>query len=207
LASGSTPGTEWSSEYAGAAIVPLDTGAVTFIQRFGPSLNLNVHFHVLFLDGVYFSQHDGDKSKEVFRQVKTPTKADLETLLHRIGTRLARFLVKQGILEPDREHSYLNLEHLEENPLRQVHGHSITYLIAIGPQQGKKVFTLQTLLPGENDDRFSQVAKTGGFSPHAGVATLAHQRRKLERICRYVARPAVSEKRLALTRDGRVRMN
>lgn len=27
---------------------------------------------------------------------------------------------------------------------------------------------------------------------------------KLERICRYVARPAVSEKRLALTKDGRV---
>jgi hypothetical protein len=28
------------------------TGAVTLIQRFGSALNLNVHFHVLFLDGV-----------------------------------------------------------------------------------------------------------------------------------------------------------
>jgi len=28
-------------------------GAVTFIQRFGGALNLNVHFHTLFLDGVY----------------------------------------------------------------------------------------------------------------------------------------------------------
>ena len=127
-------------------------------------------------------------------------------MLQKISTRLARFLVKEGILEQDIEHSYLNLEHLEENPLRQVHGHSITYRIAIGLQQGKKVFTLQTLLPKEaEDDRFSQVAKMGGFSLHAGVATGAHQRQKLERICRYVARPAVSEKRLALTRDGRVR--
>ena len=49
------------------------------------------------------------------------------------------------------------------------------------------------------------VKAPSGFSLHAGVATLAHQRQKLERICRYVARPAVSEKRLALTRDGRVR--
>ena len=49
------------------------------------------------------------------------------------------------------------------------------------------------------------MAKAGGFSLHAGVATQAHQRSKLERICRYVARPAVSERRLALTRDGRVR--
>ena len=29
------------------------TGAVTLIQRFGSALNLNFHFHMLFLDGVY----------------------------------------------------------------------------------------------------------------------------------------------------------
>jgi hypothetical protein len=28
-------------------------GAVTFVQRFGSALNLNVHFHTLALDGVY----------------------------------------------------------------------------------------------------------------------------------------------------------
>ncbi len=32
------------------------TGAVTLIQRFGSALNLNVHFHMLFLDGVYVEQ-------------------------------------------------------------------------------------------------------------------------------------------------------
>ena len=29
------------------------TGTATLIQRFGSALNLNVHFHMLFLDGVY----------------------------------------------------------------------------------------------------------------------------------------------------------
>ena len=29
------------------------TGAVTLIQRFGSALNLNIHMHMLFLDGVY----------------------------------------------------------------------------------------------------------------------------------------------------------
>ncbi len=29
------------------------TGALTLIQRFGSALNLNIHFHMLFLDGVY----------------------------------------------------------------------------------------------------------------------------------------------------------
>ena len=29
------------------------TGAVTLIQRFGSALNLNIHLHMLFVDGVY----------------------------------------------------------------------------------------------------------------------------------------------------------
>jgi len=47
------------------------TGAVTFIQRFGSALNLNVHFHILFLDGVYIAGFD--KKTQVFRQVKAPS--------------------------------------------------------------------------------------------------------------------------------------
>lgn len=33
----------------------------------------------------------------------------------------------------------------------------------------------------------------------------AHQRKKVERLCRYIARPAVSEQRLSLTPTGKVR--
>jgi len=39
----------------------------------------------------------------------------------------------------------------------------------------------------------------------AGVAAKAHQRDKLERLCRYITRPAISEKRLSLTNQGKVR--
>lgn len=44
-----------------------------------------------------------------------------------------------------------------------------------------------------------------GFSLHAGVAARADERKKLERLCRYISRPAVSEKRLSLTSCGNVR--
>jgi hypothetical protein len=44
-----------------------------------------------------------------------------------------------------------------------------------------------------------------GFSLHAGVAARADQRKKLERLCRYISRPAISEQRLSLTRNGNVR--
>jgi len=60
-------------------------------------------------------------------------------------------------------------------------------------------------LPEREDkaDTRSRVANHAGFSLHAGVA--ATQRDKLERLCRYVNWPAVSEKRLAITAHGQVR--
>ena len=44
-----------------------------------------------------------------------------------------------------------------------------------------------------------------GFSLHGGVATQAHERDKLERVCRYITRPAVSARRLSLTATGTIR--
>jgi hypothetical protein len=75
----------------------------------------------------------------------------------------------------------------------------------VGPQAGRKAFTLQTVPALEEDSENSKLAKTAGFSLHAGVAAKAHQRRKLERLCRYIARPAVATERLALTPQGNVR--
>ena len=90
---------------------------------------------------------------------------------------------------------------------RMIHllGSSITYRIAMGSQQGRKVFTLQTLPDCEDDQFTSRVGNVAGFSLHAGVAARAHERDKLERLCRYIARPAVSAKRLSMTRNGQVR--
>jgi len=37
---------------AGLKRASADIGAITFIQRFGPAANLNIHLHCLVLDGV-----------------------------------------------------------------------------------------------------------------------------------------------------------
>jgi hypothetical protein len=44
-------------------------GAVTFVQRFGSSINLNPHLHVLMLDGVYVGGEGGDGSTPSIRKV------------------------------------------------------------------------------------------------------------------------------------------
>ena len=73
-------------------------------------------------------------------------------------------------------------------------------LIALGPHAGRKALTLQTL-PSSGDDQ-RPAARATGFSLHAGVVAAADQRDKLERLCRYITRPAVSSERLSLTAQG-----
>lgn len=84
--------------------------------------------------------------------------------------------------------------------------HSIDYRLAVGPQAGRKVFTLKTLPAIDQQDQFGDtVGKVAGFSLHVGVAAKAHERTKPDRLCRYISRPALSEKRLSLTTNGKVR--
>lgn len=188
---------------AGVKATQAQTGAVTLIQRFGSALNLNVHFHMLFIDGAYQEKHNGQLR---FHRVDAPTASELNTLVAAISQRVVGHLERQGLLVRDDESSYLALDLQDDDAMNQLQEHSITYRIAVGPQQGRKVFTLQTIPSWEDDDfGTNQVGKIAGFSLHAGVATKTRERRKLERLCRYISRPAVSEKRLALTSQGRVR--
>jgi hypothetical protein len=192
---------------AGYTATTAQTGAVTLIQRFGSALNLNIHFHLLFLDGIYIRGSNGSAMR--FRWVKAPTSAELANLTHTIAKRIGRYLERQGLLVRDAGNSYLTadaVDTVDEDPLYHLLGHSITYRIALGPQQGRKVFTLQTLPDcGSDKPGTTAVGKAAGFSLHAGVATKANERAKLERLCRYITRPAVSTKRLSLIRNGQVR--
>ena len=66
------------------------------------------------------------------------------------------------------------------------------------------MFTLQTV-PAGTASIDGKLARAAGFSLHAGVASEAHEREKLERLCRYITRPAVSAERLSLTAQGNIR--
>jgi hypothetical protein len=100
------------------------------IQRFGSALNANIHFHMLFLDGVYVDGVNGSPAR--FRGLKAPTRDELTQLVHTIAQRVARFLERQGLLERDGEPSYLAADPAQEGPMDQRLGHSITYRIAVG---------------------------------------------------------------------------
>ncbi len=113
------------------------TGAVTLIQRFVSALNLNLHFHVLFIDGVSSSKGNGQLR---FHRVNALTSKELNALVATISERVARYLERQGWLARDEQSDHLTmpLEEGDEDTLQQLQGHSITYRIAMGPRQGEK---------------------------------------------------------------------
>ena len=174
------------------------SGAVTLIQRFGSALNLNLHFHMLYLNGIY-------DANGYFWAVKPPTPDDLDTITHTIAKRVSRFLERAGYLYRDAETEYLDLVRDEEDAMQGIIGASITYRLAFGSNQGKKALTLQAVPTSDNSAKSSDlVSKQAGFSLHAGVVCKSHQRKKLERLCRYITRPAIAEQRLSLASTGNV---
>ena len=143
------------------------TGAVTLIQRFGSALNLNVHLHMLFLDGAYLSH---GANPPVFRPVAEPSANELQGLIEQIAARVGQVRERRGLIERDIENACLAAG-AEPGPPDDLIGHSITYRIAVGPRAGQKLFTLQTVarrLPGLDVDP-NGAARAGGFSLHAGV--------------------------------------
>ncbi|MFT7246709.1 MAG: hypothetical protein ACI82A_004089 [Candidatus Azotimanducaceae bacterium] len=179
------------------------SGAVTLIQRFGSALNLNLHFHMLYVNGVY----DG---KGYFLPVKPPTTAELDEITHKIAKRVCRYLERAGYLYRDAETEYLDLVPEEDDAMHGIIGASITYRLAFGPNARRKVLTLQAVPISDNRAKSSElVSKQAGFSLHSGVACKSNQRKKLDcpggvPLCRYITRPAIAEQRLLLARNGNV---
>ena len=115
------------------------------MTRFGSALNLNIHFHILFLDGVYVYR---DNRPPRFKRVKAPAKDELEDLVQLISRRVGRCLERQGLLEEDAESAWLDLDPAEDtDAMPQILGSSVSYRIAVGPQQGRKAFMIRTIRP------------------------------------------------------------
>jgi hypothetical protein len=92
-------------------------------------------------------------------------------------------LEREGLLVRDDDNDYLALDGLEDDPMLQIHGYSITYRIATGKQQGRKVFTLQSITTYFGAGLAACCsANVAGFSIHAGVMSYAQDRCKLERL-------------------------
>ncbi len=68
---------------------------MVFIQRFGSVANLNVHFHIVGLDGVYEEKSTGDLK---FYNAAAPTAESMLALATDIAKRVNNVLLRKGYL-------------------------------------------------------------------------------------------------------------
>lgn len=61
-------------------------------------------------------------------------------------------------------------------------------------------------MPRETAARHPLCADIDGFSLHAAVRVEAHNRKRLEQVCRYITRPALSDERVQLNARGQVEL-
>ena len=103
-------------------------GAVTFVQRFGGALNLNVHFHTLVLDGTYRSEENDPTLR--FNPAPPPESEELERVLKRVVRGIFRVIERRGLGdEPD--------QLSEDDPLlAQLLAASVQGRTATGPRAG-----------------------------------------------------------------------
>jgi hypothetical protein len=177
------------------------TGMVTYVQRFGSKLNLNVHLHVLALDGGYSFEH----SKARFHRAGALHPEEHQALLSTVITRVTRTLVRAGVLMAEDEQPYLDLA--MDSPYEQLAGAAIRYVIAAGPQAGRATMRLHDplLAVGASGARTKPfTAARDGFSLNCAVGCEVHERAKLERLCRYMARGPIAQERLSVDADGLV---
>ena len=116
---------------AGVKKTQAKTGAVTLIQRFGGAINLNVHFHQLFIDGSYGL--DDNKAPTEFHAVAPPTIQELDEVLKKIIQKVTRYLERQKIIIRDEE-DHLQIHLSDEDAFTQLQASSSVYRFMTGPR-------------------------------------------------------------------------
>jgi hypothetical protein len=153
---------------------------------------------MLVADGVFACREDG--STPTFIATEAPTRDELRGVITRVIARLETIAVRQakreGVARGEVGDDGMD-------GLRQAAGGRGTFA-RIGDRGGRE---------GDDDERGNGplrlaprglVAEVGGFNLHAGVRVAANDRDGLERLCRYMARPAVASGRVTRLPDGNV---
>jgi len=170
-------------------------GAVTFVQRFGSALNLHPHGHMICTDGVYAAL-PGESPR--FYPLAPPGQKDIVWVAQTIATRI------QHALEAD----LATDDTVGEPWLAELYIDGVGNKIRTGPRSGQK--TSMAYGPGgpvidqERPASGIRCADYQGFSVHANVAVRAADRKGLESLCKYAARPPLAHDRLEEASGGKL---
>lgn len=175
---------------------------MTFVQRYGDALNVNVHFHCLVIDGVYAA---GEHGRPEFYRLPAPEDADVLRLTMLVSEKIQFLLRRRGFgteVDPQQADPLSR----DDPGMSAMLANSVRRRIAVGSHTGRGFVRRGDRIDGDSLDAFDspRCAMVSGFSVHANVSIEARDRMRLERLIRYAARPAVATERLTALPDGRL---
>jgi hypothetical protein len=124
------------------------------------------------------------------------------TLVRRINQRVSRCLRKRGYeIEDFSEDPFAH----EQPLLAHIAGASVQSRIGFGERAGLRVRRVGGhRVRGDAYSVGPRCAVSDGFSLHADVQIKKNDRERLEKLCRYTARPPIAQDRMSETADGKI---
>jgi hypothetical protein len=182
-----------------------ETGIVSYLQRAGSALNLNLHFHLLAIDGIYTVDGEGDP---IFHRIPGIHEHEVARVVDGVSTRVIKYLRKSGKLSPEGEEVHIQDPSGDEDlTLSHLKRASITNRIALGTRAGLRVRRIGGSFGYEEEIPKSQgygCASKNGFSIHAATSIRAHERDRLEQLLRYLGRGPVAHDKISLDHNGNI---
>jgi hypothetical protein len=142
------------------------------------------------LDGV-FSRADPE-SPAVFHAPPEPSADDIAAILLTVRVRILRLLERRGLVRGGHAGDVPDPWREEAPLLAACYGASVQGSVALGPRAGHFVSRVRSDSPPAPSVATTRGARLDGYSVHADVRIPAHDRQRLEHLCRYIARPWLS---------------
>jgi len=189
------------------------SGAVTVVQRTSSDLRLNPHLHVLFLDGAYRQDSQGDGAALGWHEIGHLRTREVGEVLEHALRRMARHLRRRGLytsttdrVESDGDDSTSDdSEHSERAAEEALAASAVSgQEPPAGPQWTRG---LPELEPRALSYDKRLCASLDGFTLHAATRAGALDGPGREALLRYALRPPIAQERLELQKDGLVRIS
>jgi len=140
-----------------------------------------------------------------FWPLPPPTDDEIVVLTKKVGRSVRRALqrARKCIDELDPEPDSLATD---DPTLAALYGSSVVGRIATGARAGRQVERVGDRVTVDDAEQITsrRCARVQGFSLHADVAVPARDRKRLERLSRYIARPPLANERLHRRSDGKL---
>jgi len=178
-------------------------GSVTYIQRADSGLRLNLHFHALVIDGIFLRQDDW-LAKPTFHALPPPSDEQIAHVAIAVRCKVLCLLEEAGHTLGDADAFETFDDFSEREP--------VLAACAAASTAGTVAVFVRAALPGERwrDPMQAPVltstrcVNADGFSLHANTHVGANDRKGLEKLCRYAARPPIAMKRLRWLEGGKI---